>query len=339
MSQYYYNPFGSNDVNYQMQQEMIRKQKEQQEKREIKAVSLTIGMAIIAYLIISQIFVLLLYAFDLNDLYNNNPTFQYSFSIICVTFASVAVPFGLMALYNRKRYTLPVIPNKPLSPLRAWWWVSFGMLLTCIAQSVVSVVISYLQSLFSVEFNSGEDLYPNSIFSSIMCVICLAIMPAICEEFAMRCCTLQLLRKYGNGFAVVAVSIVFGLLHGNVTQFVFAFLIGCVLAFVTVKTDNILPAIFIHMCNNGMSAIQMIVKYAAGENAMIYATVAIRVFWTIVGIVGCVFLVAKGEFVKKRNNCTSVLTTGQKFASFLFPWMIIPFVILIAITFLTITKV
>lgn len=62
-----------------------------------------------------------------------------------------------------------------------------------------------------------------------------AIVPAICEEFAMRCCCVQLLRKYGNGFAVLSISIVFGLLHGNVIQFVFAFLVGLILGYITVK--------------------------------------------------------------------------------------------------------
>lgn len=75
----------------------------------------------------------------------------------------------------------------------------------------------------------------------------------------MRCCCVQLLRKYGNGFAVLSISIVFGLLHGNVIQFVFAFLVGLILGYITVKTDSVVPAILVHALNNGMSVIVSIV--------------------------------------------------------------------------------
>ena len=46
----------------------------------------------------------------------------------------------------------------------------------------------------------------------------------------------------------------------------------------------------------------------------------------------------KKELIKKEKNNDSVLTAGQKFTAFLFPWMIVPFLILIALTATTVVK-
>lgn len=172
-----------------------------------------------------------------------------------------------------------------------------------------------------------------------MNMIALAIIPAICEEFAMRCCSLQLLKRYGKGFAVVAVSIVFGLLHGNVVQFIFAFAVGLILGFVTVKTDSIVPAVLIHAFNNAMSSIQSILKYASGDKISNNAVTVIYIVWMALGVFSAIYLFIKKEFVKNPKENDSVLTTTQKFTAFLFPCMIIPFAILIVMTAMTVVKV
>lgn len=340
MSQYYYNPFGnSSDVNEAMQRELYKQQRIKQEKHEIRMISLSMGCAIVAYLVIQTLVSGLLTIFGLYDLYMNNPVFQYSFTIIGVSFASVAVPFGVMALVNKKRYTAPVIPNKRLKASKSFTWICFGMVCCCAVQIAVSLIVAIFQELFHLELKSGEVNEPNSVWACIMCMIGLAIIPAICEEFAMRCCSLQLLKKYGKGFGVVAVSIVFGLLHGNVVQFIFAFAIGLVLGFITVRTDSIVPAVFIHALNNSMSVVQLSVKYFAGEKVSTYAVSAIYIFWTIAGIIAGIYLLIKKELIKKDKSDISVLTNGQKFTAFLFPFMIIPFAILIVLTALTVSKI
>lgn len=340
MSQYYYNPFGNiSDVNEAMQREIYKQQKIKQEMHEIRIISLSMGCAIIAYLIIQSIASLLLAKLGLYDLYMNNPIFQYGFTILGVSFAAVAVPFGIMALINKKRYTAPVIPNTRLKASKAFVWVCFGMV-CCVAANIgVSAIVLFFENVLGLKLKSGEITEPDSVLACVMNLIALAIIPAICEEFAMRCCSLQLLRKYGKGFAVIAVSIVFGLLHGNVVQFIFAFVVGLILGFVTVKTDSIVPAIFIHALNNGMSVVQSAVTFAANEDIASKVIVVIYLFWVVAGVLSAVYLLIKKELFSKEKNNGSVLTTGQKISSFLFPWMIFPFLMLIAITVTTIEKI
>lgn len=339
MSQYYYNPFGSSDVNEAMQREYNRQLRIKQEKHEIRMMSLSMGCAIIAYLVIQLSVSSLLIPLGLYDLYLSNPVFQYSFTVIAVSFLSVALPFGVMALVNKKNYTAPIIPNQRLKMSKAVIWICFGMLCCVAANIVVSFVITFFEELFGLKFNGGEITEPDSAFACVLYLIGVSIIPAICEELAMRCFSLQLLRKYGKGFGVVAVSIVFGLLHGNVVQFIFAFIIGLVLGYVTVKTDSVVPAIFIHALNNGMSVVQSIVNYAAGEEVADTVIVVIYLLWVAAGIIAGINLLIKKELFFKDKSNNSVLTTGQKFNAFLFPWMLIPMAALVILTLATIDKV
>lgn len=336
MSQYYYNPFGDSQISEENQRAFLKKQQQRKERREIRLISLTMGAAIIAYLLFQSIVVSVLAVVGLYDKFLNDVIFQDAVTVIGVSFLSVLVPFVIVALINKKRYTYPVIPNQPVKFSKCLMWIAFGML-CCIGANVgVSYLITALENLFHVEFTQGELLEPDSVFSCVMVTISTAIIPAICEEFAMRCCSLQLLRKYGSGFAVFAVSVVFGLLHGNVVQFVFAFIIGLVLGYVTIKTNSIVPAVCIHALNNGMSVTKSVVTYAAGEETGNMVIAVLYVLWIAAGAVCGLALLLTGQFKKNKVPVNSTLSNGQKFFWFLFPWMIIPFALLVYLTSKTI---
>lgn len=340
MSQYYYNPFGSsNDVNAAREAQFRLQQQEAREKKEIRMISLSMACAIIAYLLIQSLFVVILNAAGLYGLYESSPIFQYAFSIIGVSVCAVAVPFGIMALINRKKYVTPLFPAKKVKPLTACAWVFFGALCCVAANIIVSYVVALTKILFGYELTQSTAANPDSVFACIMEFIAMAIVPAICEEFAMRCCSLQLLKKYGTGFAVFAVSIVFGLLHGNVIQFIFAFLIGIVLAVVTVKTENILPAIFIHALNNSMSVTQNIVQTYLGDDKAEDTAIIMYILLAVLGIVSAVYLFFTKQFKSKKQKSVGVLSNGEKFKAFIFPWMIVPFILLIALTLQTVKKI
>lgn len=71
----------------------------------------------------------------------------------------------------------------------------------------------------------------------------------IAEEIFCRGMVLRPLEKYGKRFAILVSAFFFGLLHGNIVQTPFAFVVGLVLGYVTVEY-NILWAMVLHMINN-----------------------------------------------------------------------------------------
>lgn len=339
MSQYYYNPFGDNrDMNEEKRRQFETVLEKKKQKKELRWVSFTMGIAIMAYLFVQSFAASLLNVFGLKDLYASNSVFQYAFNIIGVSFLSVALPFGIMALCNKRKYASPIIPSRRIKFGKCAAWVCFGMAACILANYAVSYIVLIFKEVFGLQLTQGETLEPDSLLACVLTVIGTAVIPAICEEFAMRCCCLQLLKKYGKGFAVFAVSIVFGLLHGNVIQFVFAFLVGLVLGFMTVKTDSVVPAILVHAFNNGMSAVNSVVTYAAGEDISEKVLVVMYLFWFASGVISALYLLFTNSF-KRENKRKSLLTTGERFSAFLFPGMIIPFIILIVFTAMTVKPV
>jgi len=300
--------------------------KAKQERKEISKLGNIMGVALIAYIAVQLVSVYLLEVFDLYDAYTNSVLFQDGFNIIAVELIALCIPFGLMALINKKKFVTPVIPTKKITFGKLVLWVGFGML-CCVAADYVVGILSSLSESIGYELEQPETLKPDSLFACVLSVLSIAVIPPVCEEFAMRCCGVGMLRKYGKGFAVTAVAMIFGLVHGNIIQFIFATLIGIILGFVTVKTDNILPAIFIHAFNNGMSALVDILDYASVSDKIDqYATVVLFLFWLIFGAICAVILFFKHEFKKEPKPLREPYSNslGQKLAAFFFVPAMIP---------------
>ena len=61
------------------------------------------------------------------------------------------------------------------------------------------------------------------------------------------------------------------------------------------------------------------------------------ILWVVAGILAAVYLFFKKEFKGINDSGKSVLTNGEKMSAFLFPGMIVPFFILIAMTAQTVS--
>ncbi len=81
-------------------------------------------------------------------------------------------------------------------------------------------------------------------------VICAPIM----EELLFRKALMDRTLQYGEGTSIVLSGILFGLFHGNLNQFVYAFLLGIFFGFVYAKTRNVKYSIILHMVINFMGS-------------------------------------------------------------------------------------
>ena len=100
------------------------------QKQELRRFGNCIGLAILAYFILQLLFSQLLSVLHLKDIYESSTVFQSCFSLLFISVCSVAVPFGVMALINRRRYTGPVIPTTPCAPAK---WRYGSVLVCCVA--------------------------------------------------------------------------------------------------------------------------------------------------------------------------------------------------------------
>jgi len=125
----------------------------------------------------------------------------------------------------------------------------------------VTIGISTVWAIFLVRlgFNrpSGNINTLPETFNPLLFILQLflvAVLPAICEEFAMRGGLFTVLKKrYSSGKFYILMAIAFGLFHQNITQLGYTAFFGAVMTFVVVKTKSVYPAMIIHFINNGLS--------------------------------------------------------------------------------------
>ena len=84
-------------------------------------------------------------------------------------------------------------------------------------------------------------------------ILCVAAVPAVCEELAFRGFILSGCRNLGNNWRAVLVSaIFFGITHGFLQQSINACLLGIVLGYLAVRSGSLLPGVVFHFLHNAM---------------------------------------------------------------------------------------
>lgn len=89
------------------------------------------------------------------------------------------------------------------------------------------------------------------IASSIVMIIAAPII----EELIFRKLLIDRISPFGEKTAIFASALAFGLVHGNFSQFFYAFAIGLLFGYIYVKTRNILYTIALHMFVNGFCGV------------------------------------------------------------------------------------
>ena len=144
--------------------------------------------------------------------------------------------------------------------------ISFGIGLLCFfvnlaVSSLFNGILSFTGYDFS-KFSSGSGSADMSVGNFFIDLFIVAVLPAICEEVLHRGIVLQGIKHAGFKKAILVSSVLFALLHFNVQQVAYAFVIGLILGFVAVVSKNIWPAVIIHFTNN---AISIYLDYAAAN--------------------------------------------------------------------------
>ena len=108
-----------------------------------------------------------------------------------------------------------------------------------------------------------QDIYGGNLFVNLVGI---ALIPGFFEEFMVRGTLVGSYRRTGRLRAAILLSaLIFGLMHGNATQFFYAAVAGIVLAFLYILSGSIWPGVFLHFLNNGSSVVEEYLKLHFGE--------------------------------------------------------------------------
>lgn len=137
-----------------------------------------------------------------------------------------------------------------VSPLTAFLTVLFAF---CIIPLVS--LINMISSLF-VENGVSETLtYTVESNPLIVNLLIIALLPAVVEEIIFRGLIFNGYKKRNPLKAALMSALLFGLIHMNINQFSYAFVIGIIFALLTYVTGSIIPSIIAHFVINGTSVV------------------------------------------------------------------------------------
>lgn len=180
----------------------------------------------------------------------------------------------LMALLTRR------LPSR--KPERTSLSVGRFLALVCIcyaamiAGNLVGIGVNLLLSPGSVDLIST---LASASGASAEMVVAFVVLAPVFEELVFRKVLVDRVLPYGEWPAILFSGVTFGLFHGNLTQFFYAFLLGAILGYVYIRTGNILYTMGIHACINFLGGVLPILVPAASLLVVLVAVAGIVLFF------------------------------------------------------------
>ncbi|MBR3588677.1 MAG: CPBP family intramembrane metalloprotease [Clostridia bacterium] len=303
-----------------------------QAKKDIRCHAIRLGICILIFLSAPYVFSVGLQLTGLYNRYMEDFTLQYSSEMLLMV-VFLFIPFFTVYLFAPKKdkKTIALSFEKPRSSLAFLLAIPFGLML-CFAGDYISSLIASIFEEMGITLTSVPDYkVPTSGKELFLYAFATIVPPAIIEEFTMRGVAMQPLRKYGDKFAIVMTALVFGLMHRNAVQGIFAFIAGLIFGYITISSNSVWPAVVIHALNNGFAVLVNVMMQTDEEAAnKIYALVISVIL--VFGIFSAIMFFVIG----KRNKLTNPapwLPLKEKSSAFFFNIpMIISFVVMILYT-------
>ncbi len=181
---------------------------------------------------------------------------------ILVSEAMLIVPTFFMLLFSKEKV------RDVLSIRKIKWSTFFGVIAFTMAASPLVTLVNLASQLFvenTVSANSDQflSLHP------LLLIFFVGVLAPVCEEVVFRGAIFSGMKKEGNVFkAVIASGLLFGLLHMNINQASYAFVIGVLLGFLVEATGSIFSSIMFHILVNATNAVMMIISDSVVSDEM-----------------------------------------------------------------------
>jgi membrane protease YdiL (CAAX protease family) len=286
------------------------------EKRSLKRQSIRAGLCLIVFLVMEYALSNLLVSIPaLYGLYMQDDT-VYELVNMFYYLLCMLLPFAAAYLTMRpeEKDTLTLF-GKPTSKPAAVTAVVAGFLICNAANYVTNILLNLMENAgFTVDGGTYDS--PTTAVQLVFSVLTVGLLPAFVEEFAMRGIVMQPMRRHGDRFAILMSAFVFGLMHGNLSQFAFAFLVGAAIGYFVVATGSVWVGVAIHMLNNIYSVVLNYLLEVRPTVAETFYNIELSVT-LVVGIL-CIVLFLTVCRRNRLQDPPAVLTGGEKTAAYIF---------------------
>ena len=176
--------------------------------------------------------------------------------MLCKMVGSVLAIFTVYADYKRDmmltgRYRLKI----PFRTQQAKQLLAIIGITICLSVGLNNVIsMSPLVAMSEEYQNASDAFYSSTIWIELLGS---ALVTPFLEELLHRGVVFGRLRRMmGMWPAVIVSALIFAVLHFNIVQFVYAFLLGIVFALFVEKTGHLYPAVIAHVIANGIAVVR-----------------------------------------------------------------------------------
>ncbi|MBO5326661.1 MAG: CPBP family intramembrane metalloprotease [Clostridia bacterium] len=212
-------------------------------------------------------------------------------------------PVFFFRCFSRGKESEPMLLERKL-PRETVPYIFIGLAVIIAAAYVNSFIVSaFGQSSFSEEMLWGQDVSAN--YQVILMLFTVAVVPAFVEEFLFRGLILSNLLPYGRTTAIFASALLFGVMHQNVEQLLYATVAGLVLGYLYVKTRSIWVCVLLHFVNNFHSVLQTVLLQRLSEMVANAVIGALQGVIFAVGLLSAILLL-----LRQPDRRAELLKTG-----------------------------
>lgn len=174
----------------------------------------------------------------------NNINFKLIISAIC----NYILPFPIL-LFLMKKLDSERLEKESLNieTILFYFCISFTLMIigNIIGLAITALIGTAIQSDIA---NPIQTLINSS--DILLNLIIISIIGPIFEELFFRKLLIDRTIKYGAKVSIILSATLFGLMHGNLNQFFYAFLLGGFFSYVYIKTGKIIYPIILHISLN-----------------------------------------------------------------------------------------
>lgn len=169
---------------------------------------------------------------------------------LCISQFTILLPF-LIYCFIEKQNPLKVIRFRKVKPIS----VFFAFMIALFSYPIV-IFLNMVSMLF-VE-NAMTDVMPAVLdMGLIPGLFFMAVLPAVVEETIFRGMLYNTYSKYRPVAGIILSAVLFGLMHMNFNQMLYAIYLGIIMAIVMEVSDSIIPSMVIHFTMNASSTIMV----------------------------------------------------------------------------------
>ncbi|MCF0226812.1 MAG: CPBP family intramembrane metalloprotease [Methanobrevibacter sp.] len=176
----------------------------------------------------------------------------------------------------------------------------------------ITEIISLVKQ--SSVLNPAVNLIENS--NILINLFLISIIAPIFEEFFFRKLLIDRTIQYGAKISIFISAFMFGLFHGNLNQFFYAFLLGGFFAIVYIKTGNIIYPIILHIITNFSGSVvpttmRNVISTFGNTPEGIIINLIYTVILAILFIIGLIFIYKwKDKIIELKDNIENPLKTS-----------------------------